>query len=96
MKPELNIFLPLHTNNEHQFDVAFFSYPHLQEQSCSPDSGTYLVMIQREPDDNVFLTMNGMKFRFTPTQANVLGSKLLELAIPCDLESPISEGRSEC
>lgn len=96
MNTELNTFLPLHTNNEYQFDVAFFSHPHLQEQSCSPDSGTYLLMIEREPDDNIFLTIDGMKFRFTPTQANVLGLKLLELAVPCNLEPQTSEGRSEC
>lgn len=91
MKPELNTFLPLHTHtNEYQFDVAFFSHPHLQEQSCSPASGTYLVMIEREPDNNIFLTIAGMKFRFTPTQADVLGSKLLELTCSNNSEPPTS------
>lgn len=90
MKPELNKFLPLHTKGEYQFDLAFFSHAHLADQSCSPDSGTYLVMIDREADNKIFLTIDSMKFRFTPTQAHVLGSKLLELTNPSDPESPTS------
>ncbi|QWA30518.1 hypothetical protein [Pseudomonas sp. RC3H12] len=89
MNRPINTFLKT-KSQKLDYEMAFFSNPDVPEETCSADSYNYLVMIGVDPANMIMLTVGGIDFTFTPTQAKALGSKLLELASTSGAKAPTS------